>query len=248
MKRMLLALAMIFCLTTPARAAELTVSAAASLTEAFTEVKAAFEAAHPDVKVVYNFAASGPLFQQIEQGAPVDVFASANQRWMNEAEKKNLVAPGTRRDFAANALVLATPADNPAKIKGLGDLAGKSVSRIALGTPESVPAGQYTRQALTKSGQWDSLAPKFVYGESVRQVLDYLARGEVDAGFVYATDAAVMRGKVKVVAEVPLEEQVSYPIAVIADSRNKTAATAFIDFLDDGQGWAILAKWGFKKP
>ncbi len=252
MKRMLLSLTLIVALTLSAalsaRAAELTVSAAASLTDALTELKPAFEAARPDIKVVHNFAASGPLFKQIEQGAPVDVFASANQKWMNEAEKKGLVAPGTRKDFAANALVLAVPADNPARVKALGDLPGKAVSRVALGTPETVPAGQYAKQALVKASMWDSLAPKFIYGESVRQVLDYLARGEVDAGFVYATDAANMKDKVKVIAEIPLEESVSYPIAVIADSRNKDAAQAYIDFLAGAQGQAILAKWGFRKP
>lgn len=247
-RSLVLAIVLALSATLPARAAELTVSAAASLTDALTELKPAFEAAHPGTTLVMNFAASGPLFRQIEQGAPVDVFASANQKWMNEAEKKNLIVPGTRRDFAANALVLAVPVDNPAKVKGLSDLGGKYVSRVAVGTPETVPAGQYAKQALVKTGRWDGLASKFIYGESVRQVLDYLARGEVDAGFVYATDAASLKDKVMVVVEIPLEEPVTYPVAVIADSRNKDAAKAYVEFLGGVEGQAILAKWGFTQP
>lgn len=248
MKRLILSFLLALTMVIPAQAAELTVSAAASLTDAFSEIKPLFEAAHPGDTLVMNFAASGPLYKQIEQGAPVDVFASANQKWMDEAEKNGFVAPGTRKDFAANALVLAVPADNPAKIKSAADLEKKSVQRIALGTPETVPAGQYAKQALVTSGKWDVLAPKFIYGESVRQVLDYLVRGEVDAGFVYATDAAKKRDKVKIVSEIALEEPVTYPVAVMADSTHKELARSFLGFLDSDRGRAILSKWGFKKP
>ncbi|WP_027367978.1 molybdate ABC transporter substrate-binding protein [Desulfocurvibacter africanus] len=248
MKRLILSCFLALTMVIPARAAELTVSAAASLTDAFNEIKPLFEAAHHGNTLVMNFAASGPLYKQIEQGAPVDVFASANQKWMNEAEKKGFVAAGTRKDFAANALVLAVPADNPAKIRSTADLEKKGVQRIALGTPETVPAGQYAKQALVKAGKWDALAPKFIYGESVRQVLDYLARDEVDAGFVYATDAAKEREKVYVLSEIELEQPVTYPIAVMADSTHKDLALSFLDFLGSDEGRAILSKWGFKKP
>lgn len=248
MKRLILSCLLALSAMVPAQAAELTISAAASLTDAFSEIKPMFEAAHPGDTLVMNFAASGPLYKQIEQGAPVDVFVSANQKWMNTAEKNGFVAAGTRKDFAANALVLAVPADNPAKIRHVADLEKNSVQRIALGTPETVPAGQYTKQALAKSGKWDSLAPKFIFGESVRQVLDYLVRGEVDAGFVYATDAASEKEKVKIVTEVELEQPVTYPIAVIESSTHKELAKSFLDYLDSGKGRAVLAKWGFKKP
>ncbi len=248
MKRLILSCFLALTMVIPARAAELTVSAAASLTDAFNELKPLFETAHPGNTLVMNFAASGPLYKQIEQGAPVDVFVSANQKWMDKAEQNGFVAAGTRKDFAANALVLAVPADNPSKIGAAADLERKGVQRIALGTPETVPAGQYAKQALVKAGTWDTLAPKFIYGESVRQVLDYLARGEVDAGFVYATDAASEKEKVKIVAELKLEQPVTYPIAVMADSTRKELALSFLDFLGSDKGQAILSKWGFRKP
>jgi molybdate transport system substrate-binding protein len=240
--------AMTLSLVLPGRAAELTVSAAASLTDSFTELKTAFEAAHPGITVTSNFAASGQLFRQIEQGAPVDVFASADQNWMDRAEQAGLIVPATRRNFAFNELVLAVPAGNPAVISSLEDLYKKDVQRIGMATPESVPVGNYAKTSLIRAGVWDELAPKLIFGESVRQVLDYLARGEVDAGFVYATDAATRKAEVKIVTKIPTEEPVSYPIAVVAGSRHQDAAQAFVAFTTGKQGQAVLARWGFMKP
>ena len=179
---------------------ELIVSAAASLTNAFQDVGKKFEAANPGVKVIFNFAASGPLLQQIEGGAPVDVFASADQKTMDQAKEKRLILDESRKDFAGNQLVLIVPAGSKALVKGARDLAGHEVIRVALGKPETVPVGRYTQEALTNAGLWETLTPKFIYGDSVRQVLDYVARGEVDAGFVFATDAAIAKDKVRVVA------------------------------------------------
>ena len=247
------ALCIIPALSEPAQAAspqaeELTVSAAASLTESLGEIKALFEKAHPGATLVLNFAASGPLLKQIQQGAPVDVFASANQKFMDQAEKEGLLLPGTRKNFVANDLVLAVPADNPAGVRGLEDLKKPGVKRIGLGNPDSVPAGQYAKAALTKAGMFEALAPAYVYGESVRQVLDYLRRAEVDAAFVYATDAAQAGKSVATAAVVPLDENVSYPAAVLAASSHKDLAKAFVLFLSDPAAQAVFRAKGFSIP
>ena len=248
MKKLLITLALLISLAAPARAGDITISAAASLTDAFGAIKTAFAKDHPGVNPVFNFAASGALLSQMAQGAPVDVFASADQKTMDQAAEKQLIDTATRVNFVQNALVLATPADNPAKIKDLTTLAAPAVKRIAIGNPDSVPVGRYTKAALTKAGLWDALSPKCIMAESVRQVLDYLSRGEVDAGFVYGTDAKQGGDKVKIIAEVPVETPVSYPIAVLSGSKEKKDAAAFVAFVTGPKGQEILAKFGFKKP
>jgi len=248
MKKILLSLALALTLAAPAQAADLTVSAAASLTDAFNEIKTVFAKENPGVNVVFNFAASGALLSQIEKGAPVDVFASADQKTMDMAVEKKLVDTATRANFVQNALVLTVPAGNPAKIKDVASLKEAAVKRVAIGNPDSVPVGRYTKAALGKLGVWDALAAKFIMAESVRQVLDYLSRGEVDAGFVYSTDAKQGGSKVMVVAEVPLEKPVSYPIAVLSGAAAKKEAAAFVAFVTGAKGQEILARYGFKKP
>lgn len=245
---LVVALAMPLAVAGPARAADLTVSAAASLTDAFNELKPVFAKEHPGVNLVFNFAASGTLLSQMEQGAPVDVFASADQKSMDQAVEKKLIDTATRVNFAQNALVLTVPAGNPAKVADLASLTTAAVKHVAVGNPDSVPVGRYTKAALGKAGVWDGIAAKLVMAESVRQVLDYLARGEVDAGFVYATDAKQGGDKVLVVAEVPVETPVSYPMAVLSGSADKKDATAFVAFVAGPKGQEILAKYGFKKP
>jgi molybdate transport system substrate-binding protein len=229
-------------------AEELTVSAAASLTNAFPELGRLFEKQHPGVKVIFNLAASGALLQQLAQGAPVDIFASADQKTMDQAQENGLVVPASRRNFVSNALVLIVPQDAKLAIAGPKDLLLPAVKRVAVGNPASVPAGRYTKGALTKAGLWEKLQPKFIMGESVRQVLDYVGRGEVDAGFVYATDAAVARGKVKVVATVPGHQPIVYPAALVAASHKKALGQQFLEFLATPESVAILSKYGFGKP
>lgn len=248
MKRLFVALTFVLALVSPLRAAEIVVSAAASLTDAFSAMKAPFEAANPGLTVTLNFAASGPLFRQIEQGAPVDVFASADLKWMNEAIAKGFVAQSESRVFALNDLVLAVPAPNPAGIASLEDLQKPDVTRIAVGTPATVPAGNYAKMALAKSGDWDVLEPKFVFAESVRQVLDYVSRGEVEAGFVYATDARKAGGKVATAAVIELDEPATYPIAPLAKAPRPEAAQAFVDFVLSSEGQKILVSFGFSVP
>lgn len=248
LRRLLLTALVLATLTTSAHAAELLVSAAASLTNAFTDIEAAYEKAHPGTDVVMNFAASGALYRQIEQGAPVDVYASANQKWMNSAVDNGFAVKESRVDFARNALVLAVPAANPAGVSSVKDLLGDKVTKVAIGTPKTVPAGQYAKGALEKMGLWEKLEPKYIYGESVRQVLDYLMRGEVDAGFVYGTDAVQGGKDVKTMTEVELEKPVTYPIATMKKAPNPEGAKEFLAFVLGSEGQKILSSYGFKRP
>ena len=231
-----------------AAAADITVAAAASLTNAFKELGAAYEKDHPDDKVLFNFAASDPLVQQIAKGAPVDVFASADQDAMDKAEGLKLLAAGTRKNFVANTLVLITPVNSKHAIKGLNDLQQPAITRITLGNPASVPVGRYTRNALEQAKLWSAVEPKAIYGTSVRQSLDYVARGEVDAGFVYATDAAVQKDKVAVVATIPTTTPVTYPIALIEKGPQVEAGRRFIAYVMAPGAQAVLAKYGFSRP
>lgn len=229
-------------------AADLTVSAAASLTNAFKDVGSAFEAANPGTRVLLNFAASGALLQQIAKGAPVDVFASADQETMNQAEQQQLVKPGTRVNFASNSLVVIVPQDAATPPKALADLNAAAYKRVAIGLPASVPVGRYTRAVLEKARLWPAIEAKMIGAQSVRQALDYVARGEVDASFVYGTDAAIMADKVKVAFTVPTDTPVLYPIAPVAASANTAAAQKFVAFVASPAAQAVLARYGFGKP
>lgn len=243
--RFFLAVCLVVLLCGPAHARPtLLVSAAASLTDAFTDAAAAFEEQH-DVTVTLNFAASGALFRQLEMGAPADVYASANPKWMDRAVEEGFVDASTRVDFARNTLVLAVPANNPAQISGAKDLTGPRVTRIGIGTPATVPAGRYAQEALTLAGLWETLVPKYIYAESVRQVLDYLSRGEVDAGFVYRTDAVRAGDSVGIVSTMALKRPVTYPIGVVAGSQQRKLAEAFVDFMTSPEGAAYLQARGF---
>jgi molybdate transport system substrate-binding protein len=228
----------------PAPAAELVVSAAASLTNAFRDIGKRFEAAHPGDTVVFNFAASDVLLAQIDKGAPVDAFASADEDTMDRAARSKRIVAATRRDFAVNRLVIIVPKGAPA-VPSVDALKASPVRRIAIGSPESVPAGRYARDALQTANAWSALEPKLVRAQNVRQVLDYVARGEVDAGFVYNTDAAIMLDRVTVAANVAVPRPVTYPIAVVAESRQQPLAAAFVEFVAGPEGRAVLERYGF---
>ena len=232
----------------PCLAANLTVSAAASLTNAFAEVKDAFVKKNPEVTVTTNFAASNPLLRQIEEGAPVDVFASADQATMDKAAEKKLIDDASRVNFALNELVLIVPADSKMELAGPEDLKKDDVKKIAIGNPDSVPAGRYAKASLTASGLWDVLQPKYIMGESVRQTLAYVSGGEVDAGIVYMTDARQAGDKVKIAKVLSGHDPVLYPIAVIKSAASPKEAKMFIDFVRSEEGVKILDKYGFAKP
>ncbi|CAN5775519.1 MAG: Molybdate-binding periplasmic protein [Chromatiales bacterium USCg_Taylor] len=229
-------------------AAELTVSAAASLTNAFRELAPLFEAKFPDTKVQLNFGASGALLQQIAKGAPVDVFASADQENMDQAQAQALVKASDRRNFVSNSLVVIVPVPGSIVLKSLSDLAQPAYKRVAIGLPASVPAGRYTKASLEEEGLWSAIESKMIGAQNVRQALDYVARGEVDAGFVYATDAALMPDKVKVALSVPTPTPILYPIAPVAASANTDAAKKFIEFIMSPKARGVLAKYGFGMP
>ena len=230
------------------RAAELTVSAAASLTNAFREVAPLFEAAHPGTKVLFNFAASGVLLQQIAKGAPVDVYASADQETMDQAQAAGLVQGAQRRNFVSNVLVVIVPASGGRAPKSVAELTQPAYARIAIGLPASVPVGRYTKGVLEAGGLWAAIEPKMIGAQNVRQALDYVARGEVDAGFVYATDAALMPEKVRSALTVPTTTPVLYPAAPVTASAQVALAQRFVEFLAAPPAQAVFARYGFGKP
>lgn len=243
-----IALVLAAALPVAAAAADLTVSAAASLTNAFRELAPLFEAANPGTRVQLNFGASGALLQQIAKGAPADVFASADQETMDQARKQGLVQPAQRRDFVSNTLVVIVPAAATRVPRAVAELTHAAYARIAIGLPASVPVGRYTRSVLEAAGLWAAIEPKMIGANNVRQALDYVARAEVDAGFVYATDAALMPDKVKVAMTVPTTRPILYPVAPLAAAPNAAVAQRFVEFLSSPAAQAVLARYGFGKP
>jgi molybdate transport system substrate-binding protein len=224
---------------------DLTVSAAVSLQDALKAIQPIYENKQTQVDITYNFGSSGSLQQQIEQGAPVDVFISAAKKQMDALDSKNLLLTGTRRDLLKNQIVLIVPKDNTT-IQSFTDLGTDTLTQIALGEPKSVPAGEYAEEVLTSLGILDIVKPKAVYAKDVRQVLNYVATGNVDAGIVYLSDAKVS-DQVKVVATASEDSHspVVYPVAVLQDSSNPEAAKRFEDFLFTTEAKTIFEEYGF---
>jgi molybdate transport system substrate-binding protein len=218
--------------------------------EAVQELGRAFVATRPGVVLRYNFGASGELQKQIEAGAPVDLFVSAATRQMDELEKRGLIVAATRRAFARNLLTVVKPADSRVDIVRPGDLLDARVGRVVIGNPRTVPAGQYAEESLRALGLWERLQPRVVYAENVRQALEYVARGEVDAGFVYTTDVAARAAGVVEAFRLPEDtyQPVIYPAAVVTGSRHAALASAFIDLLVSREGRAVLGRFGFPPP
>jgi len=221
------------------------VSAAASLKDALDEIKQAYQKVKPNVTVTYNLGASGTLQQQIENGAPADVFISAAQKQMNDLQQKGLIVPETRRNLLTNTVVLIVP-QNSTTVTSFKGLTSANVKRIAVGEPRSVPVGQYTEEIFKKLGILDQLKPKFTYGNSVRNVLAAVESGNADAGVVYATDAKISK-QVKVVetAAANLHSPVVYPMAVLKNSKNEAAAKEYAQFLQSDNASSIFTKYGF---
>lgn len=227
------------------RAAELTVHAAASLTDALRELAPLYEKASGD-KLSFNFGASSALARQIQEGAPADVFFSADEAKMDTLEKAGLLLPGTRESLLGNTLVIVVPGDSVLKIDSAAALAGAEIKRIAIAEPGSVPAGVYSKEYLTRLGLWDEIFPKVVPTESVRAALAAVESGNVEAGTVYRTDAGISK-KVKIAYEIPAGEgpKITYPAAVVKDSKNPAAARKFLVFLGGGEARAVFKKYGF---
>jgi len=246
----LVVVAIVLALITPAWAGDLTLAAAISTKDAVEEIGRGFMRDHPGVTVLFNFGSSGELAQQISAGAPVDLFLSAAQRQMDELERAGLILKETRRDVARNVLTVVVPADSRLGLREPEQLLDPRVQRVVVGNPKTVPAGLYAQECLVALGLWERLRPRLVFAENVRQALDYVARGEVDAGFVYTTDAAVGGRQVKEAFR-PSERTYSpivYPAAVVRDAPQPALARAFLELLVAPAGRAVLARFGFQPP
>ncbi|MBD2614796.1 molybdate ABC transporter substrate-binding protein [Nostoc punctiforme FACHB-252] len=247
-----LLLAIILPLVTPspviAQSNNILVSAAASLKDALEEIKPLYQQSKSNVNITYNFGASGALQQQIEQGAPADIFISAGKKQVDALETKGLLLPGTRTNLANNRLVLIVAQDVEG-ITSFYNLTDAKIKKIAIGEPRSVPAGQYGEQVLKKLQLYDRLKPKLVFANNVRQVLAAVETGNAEAGLVYATDAKISnKVKVVVAADDKFHSPIVYPIAVVKSSKNPTAAKEFVQFLSGPQAKDILKKYGFIVP
>ncbi|MBS4007225.1 MAG: molybdate ABC transporter substrate-binding protein [Clostridium sp.] len=226
----------------------LTVSAAASLTDALNELIAIYQEKNPHVTITTNYAGSGALQRQIEEGAPVDLFISAAPRHMDTLEEGNLLLAGTRVDILGNTMVLIAR-EGLELAEGFVSLKEDTVRKIALGEPESVPAGRYGKEALTYLGLWDQLEHKFVFGKDVRQVLTWVEGGDADVGLVYLTDAKTA-ANIAVLATAPegSHKPILYPAAVIKNSQVPEAAQDFLTFLSGAEADAVFAEYGFTVP
>lgn len=223
----------------------LTISAATSLTDAIAEIEQLYEQQYPQVSITSNFASSGSLQRQIEQGAPVDVFISAASDNMDALQKQGLLLDDSRQDLLQNQIVLIVPKNNTT-ISEFKDLTSTGVYQISIGEPDSVPAGKYARQVLTSLGMFEQLKSKTVFAKNVRQVLAYVETGNVDAGLVYATDAK-QSDKIKIVAVAPTNSHspIVYPAVALKQSKNSAAAKDFTEFLLSDPADDVFEKHGF---
>ncbi|WP_301170669.1 molybdate ABC transporter substrate-binding protein [Brevibacillus nitrificans] len=231
----------------PTEKAEIMVSAAASLTDALNELKSTFEADNPGITVSYNFGSSGKLAQQIGQGAPSDVFLSASAKDMNGLEEKQLITKDTRQDFTQNELVLITGASSSVTIDSFEKLTDSSLKHIAVGEPETVPAGRYAKEVMDTLKISDNVKDRLVYGSDVRQVLTFVESGNAEVGIVYASDVLISKNvKILATAKSEWHQPIVYPGAVVAASEHADAAKTFLSYLTSDKGKEILKKYGFQ--
>ncbi|MEM9506451.1 MAG: molybdate ABC transporter substrate-binding protein [Cyanobacteria bacterium P01_E01_bin.35] len=223
----------------------LTISAAASLQDVIQDLGNLYGQQMPQVKLTFNFGSSGSLRLQIEQGAPVDVYISAAEQHMDSLEQKNLLLSNTRHNLLKNELVLIT-AQNNTKIDQFSQLPSSAVGKIAIGNPDSVPAGKYAKEVLDSLKLPKSLESKFVFAKDVRQVLAYVETGNVEVGMVYRTDARISK-QVKIIETAPINSHapIVYPTAVIRHSKQIASAKDFIQFLLSNDARNIFADYGF---
>jgi molybdate transport system substrate-binding protein len=228
-----------------ARADEVEIFAAASLTNALQEIAATYEKTNGD-KIIFNFAASNLLDMQIKAGAPADIFFSADEAKMNDLEKAGLIAKESRKDLLSNSLVIVVPFDSTLVLTLAAQLADPKIKKIALGQPQSVPAGIYAKEYLQKIGIWDKVEARVIPTESVRAALAAVETGNVDAGIVYKTDARSSK-KVKIAYEVPVAEGpvIAYPAALVQGPKHAQAAKKFLEYLDEPGSLKTFEKYGF---
>ena len=224
----------------------LNVSAAASLQEAMVELEEKFKEVEPNVKLELNLGSSGSLQQQIEQGAACDVFISAGQKQMTALADKDLLLDGTNKTLLTNDLVLVTGEDK--EIKDLDTLATDKVEKLAIGDPESVPAGKYAKEVLDNTKLYDKVENKLVLAKDVKEVLSWVQKGNADVGFVYLSDATgVDDVDVVLTTDDDSHSEIAYPVAVLKDSKQAKVAQQFEDFLLSDKAQNILEKHGFNK-
>ncbi len=243
MKRITLLCFALLIMAVPAKAGELNLSAAASLKEVINELSASYTAKHPSTVFIKNFGPSGTLAGQIENGAPADLFIAANNQWIDYLKTKNLVDGANVKMFAWNSLVFAGTTTK--KVASMNDLL--KLDKIAIGSPKSVPAGEYAMTAMTKAGIDRQLAGKLVMAKDVRECLMYSELGEVDGAFVYRTDAMLAQ-KAKMLFVVPqkLYPRVTYPMALTLKAAQNVEAKAFYLFLQGTEAKSVLRKYGFE--
>jgi molybdate transport system substrate-binding protein len=230
-----------------AQAGPVRVSAAKSMSNLCNNLIVQFHEQHPDIKIVPNFASSGALAKQIEQGAPADIYVSANPKWMTHLIETGKILTNTKRVFAHNALVFVGKTSTDAR--SMGDLT--KLARVALGSPTSVPAGQYAKQAMDKAGIYDAMLKngQLIMAKDVRQALIYADRGETDGAFVYKTDA-MLAISAKLLFEVPLElyTRVTYPVAMTKESTGNADAKLFYDYIVSDAAHPEMTRLGFTLP
>jgi molybdate transport system substrate-binding protein len=228
-----------------ARADDILVSAAASLTDVLKEISNGYQSKSKH-RVKFNFGPSSGLARQIEEGAPADMFFSADLPQMDTLYKNGRLEPGTRKNLLSNQLVIIVPADSNLTISSSKDLVKAEVKRIALAEPTTVPVGVYTSKYLTDEGLWDKVKPKVVPVQDVRATTASVEAGNVEAGFVYKTDAAGSR-KVKIAYEVPINKgpKITYPVAIVKESKRKDAARNFMNYVQSPAAKDAFKKYGF---
>ncbi|OKP81995.1 molybdate ABC transporter substrate-binding protein [Paenibacillus helianthi] len=228
-----------------AKKTEIIISAAASLQDSLDKIAVLYEKQHPDIDLVFNYGASGTLQKQIEQGAPADLFFSAGDKQMKALVDGGLVSDNT--ELLKNQLVLVVPSDSKTSISTITQLTDKSFKKVAVGQPESVPAGQYAQQSLTAKNVWDTLQSKLVFAKDVRQVLSYVETGNADAGFVYKTDA-LTSNKVKIALTVGahVHKAINYPVGLVKESKHQAEAKAFYSYVQTKSANDVFTSYGFK--
>jgi len=225
---------------------EITISASAVLTEAFTDMEKQFEADNPEIDLIMNFGNAGSLRMQIEGGAPIDVFAPGDVKHMEILVSKGLVYNDSKKEFAGNSLVLIVPKGNVLNLTGIEDLTKPEVKTVALSDTEASTVGRYAKQTLVEEGIWNGVQNKLLTGDTVKNTLVYVERGEADAGFVFITDVSSAKpNTIEAIAPVPVSTPITYPIAVVSDTQHYEESQMFIDFVTGEKGRSIMEQYGF---
>lgn len=233
----------------PTEQVELLISAAASLSDVLKEIQPLYEKQNKQIKLNFNFGASGTLEQQIEQGAPADLFVSAATKNMKTLVDKQLIDASQQKTLLKNDLVVVVPADGKITVQKLGDLTAPTIKYLAIGEPQTVPAGSYAKEALTSAALWDSLQAKIVQGKDVRQVLTYVESGNAEVGFVYKTDAlSSTKVKIAFAVDPTTYTPVVYPAGIVKATQHSKESADFYSYLQGKEAQAVFVKYGFTIP